>query len=113
MFAESSFHDLLNLVSIMRLLQYNDESEFSLTEDYVDDIPRYAILSHRWGGEEVTFRDLMDGIGKSKAGYDKIRFCGEQAKQDVYRQSFLAVLQWNIGCSAPNTTLFKSDHFNS
>jgi hypothetical protein len=32
--------------------------------------------------EEVTFRDLMDGTGKSKAGYDKIRFCGEQAGRD-------------------------------
>ena len=24
----------------------------------------------------------MDGTGKSKAGYDKIRFCGEQAQRD-------------------------------
>jgi len=24
----------------------------------------------------------MDGTGKSKAGYDKIRFCGQQAKRD-------------------------------
>ena len=66
----------------MRLLEYKNDREFSLTEDYVDEIPRYAILSHRWGGEEVTFRDLIDGTGKSKAGYDKIRFCGEQAVRD-------------------------------
>jgi hypothetical protein len=73
---------LLHLVSIMRLLEYNKEGEFSLTGDYVVDIPRYAILSHTWEGEEVTFGDLMDGTGKSKAGYDKIQFCGEQAKRD-------------------------------
>jgi hypothetical protein len=48
------------------------------------DIPEYAILSHTWGAdtEEVTFGDLMDGTGKSKAGYEKIRFCGEQARRD-------------------------------
>jgi hypothetical protein len=42
------------------------------------------MLPHTWepDTEEVTFRDLMDGTGKSKAGYDKIRFCGEQARRD-------------------------------
>jgi hypothetical protein len=32
--------------------------------------------------QEVTFRDLVDGTGKDKPGYDKIRFCNQQAKQD-------------------------------
>ncbi|RYO80968.1 hypothetical protein DL762_007374 [Monosporascus cannonballus] len=55
----------------------------SLTEDVIGDrIPRYAILSHRWGMEEVTFKDLMDGTGPSKQGYDKIRFCSDQAERD-------------------------------
>jgi hypothetical protein len=68
----------------MRLLRRNDVSEFSLTKDLHDNIPRYAILSHTWGAdaEEATFRDLMDGTGKNKAGYDKIRFCGEQARRE-------------------------------
>src|SRR5258706_12048994 len=68
----------------MHLLERDNDGEFSLTQDFGDDIPRYAILSHTWGAdtEEVTFRDLMDGTGKSKAGYDKIRFCGEQARRD-------------------------------
>ncbi|KAH8593119.1 vegetative incompatibility protein HET-E-1 [Bisporella sp. PMI_857] len=68
----------------MRLLERNSDGEFSLTKDFGDDIPLYAILSHTWGldTEEVTFRDLIDGAGKSKAGYDKIRFCGEQARHD-------------------------------
>ena len=32
---------------------------------------RYVMLSHTWGAdrEEVTFRDLVDGADKSKAGY--------------------------------------------
>ncbi|KAE9372964.1 HET-domain-containing protein [Stipitochalara longipes BDJ] len=65
----------------MRLLKYQNEDEFSLTQ-FFDDIPPYAILSHTWGPEEVTFRDIMDGNGMSKIGFDKIRFCGEQARRD-------------------------------
>jgi hypothetical protein len=30
----------------------------------------------------VTFRDLIDSTGKSKAGYNKIRFCRARAIQD-------------------------------
>jgi hypothetical protein len=36
-------------------------------------------------GEEVTFQELIDGTGKGKPGYEKIRFCGEQAKRDGLR----------------------------
>jgi len=75
----------------MRLLERNSSGEFGLTEDLVGDIPGYAILSHTWGAdtEEVTFQDLMDGTGKSKAGYNKIRFCGEQAKRDGLQYSWV------------------------
>ena len=69
----------------MRLLEYNNDSEFSLTKDFVSGkIPEYAILSHTWGvdTEEVTYRDLIDGTGKNKVGYEKIRFCGQQARRD-------------------------------
>ncbi|PVH69257.1 HET-domain-containing protein [Cadophora sp. DSE1049] len=68
----------------MRLLERNSSSEFSLTEDFRDKIPRCAILSYTWGKDtkEVTFKDLIDNRGTSKAGYEKIRFCGQQAKQD-------------------------------
>ena len=67
----------------MRLLAYNNDGEFSLTQFFGDDIPdQYAILSHRWGPEEVTVADLTDGTGKGMAGYSKIRFCGEQARRD-------------------------------
>ena len=69
----------------MHLLERNNTDEFSLTKELVgDSIPRYAILSHTWGAdtEEVSFKDLMDGSAKSKVGYDKIRFCGEQTRRD-------------------------------
>ena len=70
----------------MRLLKRNNTGELSLTKDLVSDdmIPRYAILSHTWGAdiEEVSLKDMMDGTGMRKPGYDKIRFCGEQARRD-------------------------------
>jgi hypothetical protein len=65
----------------MRLLHFNNDGGFSLTQ-FFDDIPLYAILSYTWGLEEVTFKDIIEGDGKSKAGFDKIRFCGEQARCD-------------------------------
>jgi hypothetical protein len=63
----------------MRLLKFNSHGELCLTEDLIEGIPTYAILSHTWGAdnEEVTFKDLKDGFNKSKAGYTKIQFCGE------------------------------------
>ncbi|KAF2258230.1 heterokaryon incompatibility, partial [Lojkania enalia] len=71
----------------MRLLERQSDGGFRLTDDILDkDISRYpyAILSHRWGqaSEEVTFEDMIHGSGREKAGYEKIRFCGEQAAMD-------------------------------
>ncbi|KAF2264637.1 WD40 repeat-like protein [Lojkania enalia] len=70
----------------MRLLQCNGTSGYHLTELFTSDepIPSYAILSHTWGAEldEVTFDDLTNGTGTDKPGYEKIRFCAEQARQD-------------------------------
>ena len=68
----------------MRLLLRSKTGEFSLTKDFIGDdlIPPYAILSHTWlaDTEEPTFEDLINGTGKKKLSYKKIRFCGEQAK---------------------------------
>lgn len=70
----------------MRLLKHGDDGELTITPDIVDKdaIPPYAILSHTWGAdaEEVTFEDLVNGDGKAKLGYEKIRLCGQQAQHD-------------------------------
>ena len=62
----------------MRLLRLEDDGEFSLVEFVGNNIPHYAVLSHTWGAdyEEFTFKDIVKGTGKSKAGYGKICFCG-------------------------------------
>lgn len=62
----------------MRLLKRDNTGDFRLTPDLpIDKIPPPAILSHTWGDGVVIFKDITDGIYKSKAGYTKIRFCGD------------------------------------
>lgn len=62
----------------MRLLCLKDHGTPHLTE-FLHEPPSYAILSHTWGNDEVTFKDIQEGTAKTKAGYDKIRFCGKTA----------------------------------
>jgi hypothetical protein len=68
----------------MRLLQVDENGELSLTDNLINNIPPYAILSHTWGEdhEEVTFEELTKGSKKTKAGYGKLRFCAQQAARD-------------------------------
>ncbi|RMD44734.1 hypothetical protein DV735_g414, partial [Chaetothyriales sp. CBS 134920] len=68
----------------MRLLKFDERGELTHTKDLVDDIPPYAILSHTWGADEdeVLLHEVGKGIDRTKAGYTKIRFCGEQARKD-------------------------------
>jgi hypothetical protein len=69
----------------MRLLEIGPDGRFSLTKDIVavDEIPKYAILSHTWGSdeEEVTFQDLVHTTEnyKDKIGFQKIQVCGQLA----------------------------------
>ncbi|KAF5490841.1 Vegetative incompatibility protein HET-E-1 [Colletotrichum fructicola] len=54
----------------MRLL---DTRSFELAE-FVDNVPKYAILSHTWGTEEVLFNDLQGGGRPSTgAGWAKVK----------------------------------------
>jgi hypothetical protein len=66
----------------MHLLQYGENGELTTTSFDDNELPSYAILSHTWGAdeEEVTFAGIVKGRGKAKAGYEKIRLCGEQAR---------------------------------
>jgi ankyrin repeat protein len=68
----------------MRLLQLLDDGSLKLAEFLGNSHPPYAILSHTWGSDndEVTLQDIVNGTGQAKAGYQKILFCGNQAKKD-------------------------------
>ncbi|EDN95632.1 hypothetical protein SS1G_11511 [Sclerotinia sclerotiorum 1980 UF-70] len=69
----------------MYLLEMKSPGEFSLIYVATHDTLPYAILSHTWTDQEVTYKDLISGTGKSKSGYKKIKFCGEQAAKDGLR----------------------------
>jgi hypothetical protein len=57
----------------MRLI--NTET-LELQEFFDSDIPPYAILSHRWEQDEVSYQDMLEGKKKGGAGYAKIsNFC--------------------------------------
>lgn len=68
----------------MRLLKANADGSFSLRRFLGGKVPSYAILTHTWEADddEFIFQDLNDGTGRSKKGYVKVQFCGEQAKKD-------------------------------
>jgi hypothetical protein len=66
----------------MHLLEIKSQGEFSLIQVATHNTLPYAILSHTWTDEEVTYQDIINGTGKSKSGYEKIKFCGEQATRD-------------------------------
>jgi hypothetical protein len=67
----------------MRLLNLDDSGRLGLTGPINRDVPEYAILSHTWGpdGEEVAYEDMVNGSGKDKPGYTKLRFA--QSKYSV------------------------------
>ncbi|ORY09411.1 heterokaryon incompatibility protein-domain-containing protein [Clohesyomyces aquaticus] len=52
-----------------------------LEEFFGDSIPPYAILSHTWGRDEVTFQDLATEDHKRKHGYRKIEGCCQAADE--------------------------------
>lgn len=58
----------------MHLLKLGSDGKPILTRFIAGNIPSYAILSHIWEAneQEVTFKDLIDGVGINKLGYGKI-----------------------------------------
>ena len=56
----------------MRLL---NTKSLQFEEFFDDQIPKYAILSHRWGDDEVTFQEFRKGKKQEGQGYTKIRRC--------------------------------------
>lgn len=67
-----------SITEMMRLLH---TKTLTFTEFSVSHVPGYAILSHRWLENEVTYSDmcnLTDGI-KQTDGYKKIVNCCKQA----------------------------------
>src|ERR1700753_332460 len=82
----------------MRLLSWNEDGSLAWQVFDQYKIPPYAVLSHTWDREEVTFDDLVNGRGKEKAGYRKIVFCGQRAACDGLRYFWVdtcCIDKWN------------------
>ena len=65
----------------MRLLNVRTRQ---LEELFGSQIPKYAILSHTWGQEEVTFSDIHTTSAQAKVGYTKFENVCSQAARDGY-----------------------------
>ena len=66
----------------MRLL---DTTTLELHEFFDGDISKYAILSHRWQKQELTFKDMKPKYRvelPSKPGYDKVNSFCRVARED-------------------------------
>ncbi|KAK3387853.1 heterokaryon incompatibility protein-domain-containing protein [Podospora didyma] len=70
----------------MRLINV---ATFEMEEFFGDRIPEYeyAILSHTWGDDEVTFQDMKASPRdiEHKKGYTKIRYLVGQARRDNFK----------------------------
>lgn len=53
--------------------------------EFWDETPEYAILSHTWGDEECNFQQMKEHGVELRIGYQKIKYCCEQAASDGYR----------------------------
>ena len=50
-----------------------------------NNIPLYAILSHTWGKNEITFQDIEGGDAEEKVGYEKVRKTCSRAADDGFK----------------------------
>ena len=66
----------------MRLLHARTLQVKNFDNDHTT--PTYAILSHTWGADEVTYQDISSApeAAVRKQGYAKINYCATQAKHD-------------------------------
>ena len=89
----------------MRLL---NTSTIQFREFHGNQIPYYAILSHTWGAEEVSFDEMQDGKGKDKAGYKKIADCCALAASDGWDYVWIDTCCINKSSSAELTEAINS-----
>ncbi|MCJ1382355.1 hypothetical protein MMC17_005468 [Xylographa soralifera] len=61
----------------MRLLH---TTSYQFKEFFDSQVPKYAILSHRWADVEVSFQDFEDSLKKQSAALDKVLQCCRLAR---------------------------------
>ncbi|THU84767.1 HET-domain-containing protein [Dendrothele bispora CBS 962.96] len=80
-------------------------------QEFFADVPEYAILSHTWTGEEVTFQDIQNDRRKSdwkKTGWQKVK--GACAEARKYRWEWI----WIDSCCIDKSSSAElSENINS
>ena len=59
-------------------------TKLHLDEFWPPATPPYAILSHTWADEEVSFQDVQQGLAQSRRGYGKVAGACALAVQDGF-----------------------------
>ncbi|KAK4183664.1 vegetative incompatibility protein HET-E-1 [Podospora australis] len=79
-------------------------SPVPVLKDFISEpatLPPYAILSHTWEDEEVSFQELMNPIAcMHKKGYEKIVKACEQARRDGFKYAWVDTCCVNKEASA-------------
>lgn len=96
------------LLVYSHIQSYNDtmwliDTETFRLESFQGGSPRYAVLSHTWGPDEVTFADFHDQhktTRDKKAGYHKIKLTCEQARKDGIKYAWIDTCRINKESSA-------------
>lgn len=73
-----------------------------------ENIPSYAILSHRWQEEEVLYNDMINGIAHTKKGYRKIEKLCELAQE-----SYIDYVWCDTCCIDKSSSAELSEAINS
>lgn len=80
----------MRLIDVQRFL--DDDAAF-FKEVYDNDRTSYAIVSHRWGNEEITFQDAQELASrpdlKQRKGYRKIKGACEQCRTANLRYAWI------------------------
>jgi hypothetical protein len=70
----------------MRLLNVNT---LELVEFTGQQVPQYTIISHRWEGDEITYKDFQKGRRKDSLGYQKVIRCCEVVRSHGFEWTWI------------------------
>jgi hypothetical protein len=73
----------------MRLIDVETLQVQEFTGEVGRGVPSYAILSHTWGEDEVSLKDLQEGQVDHLKGYAKIKGCCDLAAAEGFRYAWV------------------------
>jgi hypothetical protein len=91
LFLSFSSHSFpLVIMSGLRLLRIKEDGSVSFQEFLGEDVPPYAILSHRWiDGQELTFKEMQRSSAPRKTGYTKAVEFAQKARSENFKYCWI------------------------